>query len=101
MTYEQGVRIAARAIACYFLICVVTDIIAIPGEIVTLRHEWQQTHVLRASALGAIKEPAIYFLRISLVDLTANLLRIGLWLLAARWFYNVGPRIRRFFGPPE
>ena len=98
MTYEQGVRIAARAIACYFLFWVVTDITGIPGEIVTLSHEWQMAHILDASTLKGIESPTLYLLRISLVNLTANLLRIGLWLLAARWFYNPGPRIRRFFG---
>ena len=99
MTYEQGLRLTTRAIAVYFLFWVVTDLIQIPHEIVTIRHEMQETAIPKASASDYFYYD--YLLRSAVLSLAENLLKIGLWLLAALSFYHCSGRVQRFFGGAE
>ena len=92
VTQLQIIRIASRLFAAYLLFWVVDDLIVIPREILTVVHE---------VGLGTLSSAftATYYSRATVLDLSANFLRIALWLIGAGWFYRCGPRIQRFFSP--
>jgi len=92
MTYEQAIRIASRTLAAYLLLWAVSDATHLPGEILSLVHEYQGPNGLGFSILNAP-----YYVRMSILYLAENILHIALWLMAAGWFYRCGPRIQRFF----
>ena len=96
MTYEQGIRIASRTVAAYLLFWAVSDATYLPRETLSVVHA---IHVYGAgfSALSAFS--AFYSIRLYVLYLAENILRIALWLVAAGWFYRCDPRILKFFGP--
>jgi hypothetical protein len=96
MTSEQAIRIASRTIAAYLLFWAVSDASNLPREILSLVHEFQGPGGYGYSVLSAAK--ASYIVRLYILYLAENVLRIALWLMAAGWFYRCGPRIQRFFG---
>jgi hypothetical protein len=87
MTYDQGVRLASRALSIYMLICALSDFISLPREI--------------GSTLRALHGGSSNYLFAEVGFLLGNVLRILVWLLLAMLFYRCGPRVREFFGPPE
>jgi hypothetical protein len=95
LTREQAVLIASRLFAAYFLFWVVSDVIALPHQILTISHELRGPFSLGLSTLSAFN--ASYYARTFILDLLDNLLRIILWLMAAGWFYRCGPKIKSFF----
>jgi hypothetical protein len=93
MTYEQGVRIGCRLFVLYLLFWVVSDLIGLPREVVTFRHELQAaSQPDDLSARG--RESVVYFLRDSALVLVDNVLRLAVWCFAALYFYQCGPRIK-------
>lgn len=95
MTYEQGIRIASRIFAAYLLFWVVADATYLPREVLSVTHELQGPGA-GLSVLSAFK--ASYFVRLSMLYLAENILRIAVYLMAAGWFYRCGPYIQKFFG---
>ena len=95
MTREQFVLTASRLFAAYLLFWVVADVIELPREIMDVVHGLSLGSVMGLSMLSAAK--ASFAMRVYILYLAANILRIALWLLAAGWFYRCGPRIRGFF----
>jgi hypothetical protein len=101
MTQKQAVHIACRYIVVFLLIAAVTEAIALPRAIVSLRYELQKSSILRS---GMSPEPLLsvaYFLKDSILSLTSLVLRIALNLAGALWFYHGTPRLQRFFGLQE
>ncbi len=98
MTYEQGIRIATRAIAVYLFAWAVSDAIDLPHIVIHLRHYLQLFNLFRSDGLGPQEPSVTYFLRVYAASLASTILRISLWLLAARWFYQCGPQVQRYFG---
>ena len=90
ITREQVILIASRVIAAYLLLWALDDLTLLPREIFSVVHEMAPGTVRTVAS-------ASYFIRYSILDLTANCFRLGVWLLAAGWFYRCGPRIRNFF----
>src|ERR1035437_4331569 len=95
ITREQAILIASRLFAAYLLFWVVTDVIELPREIMDVVHQLNQDSIMGVSMLSAAM--ASFMLRVDILYLAANILRIALWLMAAGWFYRCGPRIRGFF----
>jgi hypothetical protein len=98
VTYEQGVRIAARALAVYLVVWAVSDAIGLPAEIMAVRHHLQAAAIPRESMPVDLEASVVYYLRVSIMALASTILRIALWLMAARWFYYCGPRIQKILG---
>ncbi|MGA1982609.1 MAG: hypothetical protein ABSG84_09045 [Acidobacteriaceae bacterium] len=90
-TREQAVLISSRLFVAYLLFWVASDLISLPNEVLTLKHE----------LLGLSPFTASYYARSYVLSFAANILRIALWLMGAGWFYRCGPRIYRFFNPEE
>jgi hypothetical protein len=90
MTYKDGVRIASRLLAIYFLADVVSVAIFLPQGIMNFSSAVQMLH----------SSPMLpnRYLQQSLVMLAMSVGRIALFLLAAIWFYKCGPLIQKFFG---
>jgi hypothetical protein len=87
LTRDQLIIIASRLFAAYLLFWVVSDLISLPSEILTLNHE----------LLGLSTFTATYYARSYVLNFAANILRMVLWLMGAGWFYRCGPRIQAFF----
>ena len=98
MTYEQGVRLASRALAIYLIVWAVSDAIGVPHEIMAVWHDLQEAGIPRDAMPTGLEDTVVYYLRSSIILLAGTILRIALWLMAARWFYYGAPRIQRFFG---
>ena len=98
MTYEQGIRIASRTFAAYLLFWVISDATLIPRQVLDIVHEVKGPIVDR-SVFSAFK--ASFYLRVYILYLFENILRMALWLMAAGWFYRCTPRIQRFFTAQE
>jgi hypothetical protein len=94
MTQSDAARIAARLVVLYLPFWIVSDLTAIPREIVSFLYEWRSWTAGRPAH-------EVFFLQSAILFLTANILRIALWSCLALWFYQCGPRIHRFFGVAE
>jgi hypothetical protein len=90
ITREQAILIASRLVAAYLLLWVLDDLTLLPREILSVVHDLGPGSAWTATG-------ASYYLRYSILELTANCFRLGLWLMAAGWFYRCGPHIRNFF----
>jgi len=89
MNYKEGVKIASRALAIFFLYRVVLAVISLPQTLI-LTYEMREIHV-----------PDVFLNRMfrgMLVSSIFETIRAIAWLLAAIWFYKCGPRIQKFFG---
>jgi hypothetical protein len=95
LTREQAVLIASRLFAAYLLFWVITDTIVLPRQIIDVVHTLNQSTAMGRSMLSAINAPST--MRLYIIYLTENVLRITLSLMAAGWFYRCTPRIRNFF----
>ncbi|HEY5054946.1 MAG TPA: hypothetical protein VII58_02225 [Acidobacteriaceae bacterium] len=91
-SHLQIIRIASRVVAASLLLWVVDDLTLVPREILTVAHE---------VGLGTLSSAfaTTYYARVAVLELSANFLRIALWLIGAGWFYRCGPRMQRFFSP--
>jgi hypothetical protein len=102
VTSEQATRIASRTFAAYLLFWVITDATYLPREILDVVHELQGPGTYGYSALSAFN--ASHYVRVYILYLAENILRIAIWLMTAGWFYRCGPHIQRFFndaGTPD
>ncbi len=97
MTYDEGVRIACRTIAVYFLFWVASDILGIPHEVATVKHYIQEVNFPHKASPGPLEDLPIYYLRSSVLTLCENVLKIALWSVGALCFYRPGPWLLRFF----
>jgi len=95
VTTEQATRIASRTIAAYLIFWAIADATYLPREILSVFHELQGPGAYGYSVLSAFK--ASYFVRVYILYLLENILRIALFLMAAGWFYRCGTRIQSFF----
>src|ERR1035437_5693249 len=95
ITREQAILTASRLFVAYLLFWVVADVIELPREIMDVVHLLNQGSIMGLSMLSAAR--ASFTMRVYILYLAANVLRIALWLMAAGWFYRCGPRIRGFF----
>ena len=95
VTREQAILVASRVIAAYLLFWVFDDLTLLPHVLLPVAHYMHET----GSVLGANTRlpETTYFLRYYALDVLGNILRIAVLLMAARWFYRCGPRIRKFF----
>jgi hypothetical protein len=92
MTPTQAVKIVCRAIVLYLLFWIITDITALPREILALHHAWVNAFAVASGS---------YYLREQILYLAANVLLMSLWSVLALWFYQGGPRIQRWFGAEQ
>jgi len=99
ITREQVILIASRLFAAFLLFWVVDDMTELPREILSVVHYAEQGTNAGLSVLSTFK--ASYFLRLEILYLFANILRMALWLMGAGWFYRCGPRIYGFFNQEE
>ena len=99
LTREQAILIASRLFAAFLLFWVVDDLTELPREVLSVAHYTEQGINAGLSALGTFK--ASYFLRLEILYLFANILRMALWLMGAGWFYRCGPKIYHFFNTEE
>lgn len=100
MTYEQGAKIAARAVAFYLLIWVIFDLIDLPRQTFSLMHEWHSLHEMhRYSDISSnLSSTGAYLLRSSILFLLSNVVHILLLISGVSILMAWGPRIQRFFG---
>jgi hypothetical protein len=98
MTYEQGIRIASRTFAAYLLFWVVSDATLLPRQVLDIVHEVKGP-LLDLSWFSAFK--ASFYMRVYILYLAENMLRMAMWLMAAGWFYRCTPRIQRFFAATD
>ena len=99
LTTRQAILIASRLFAAYLLFWVITDVIAIPRELLSVTHYAREGTEFGTSLIGVFHQS--YLFREYVLNLLANILTIALWLMIAGWFYRCGPRIQNFLLPPE
>jgi hypothetical protein len=95
MTQEQCIRIATRALSIYLIIWAVSDVLALPHMIFTIRH-----YMYELSLIGNDEGKGLatrHYLRLEFIYLGEYLLRMLLWLIGARWLYSAGPWLQSFF----
>lgn len=93
-THYQIVRVVSRLFAAYLLLWAISDIVALPHQILGIIQVVRDAH--RAGT--SVSDPRVVFsFRIEMLYLSANAFQIGLWSMGAGWFYRCGPRIQRFF----
>lgn len=98
---KDAVLLLTRAISLYLIFWALTDVLALPVELNSFLHHLNERNQLPASVLvgeSHARRVESYWMRYYLLELSTNVLRIVLWLLAAGWFYRFGPRIQKFFG---
>ena len=88
---DQAVLLASRIFAAFLLFWVVEDIIELPRELFSVMHYFPPGMSLLSGLHSS------YLVSLYMMYLLSNILRIALWLLAAKWFYRCDPRIQRFF----
>jgi hypothetical protein len=91
MTYNDGVRLAARVIALISLISAVTTALYFPAEILSFARS------VRIEMMHQNASTTIYFLEWGTFFLML-LLRIGILLAIAIWFYRCGPMVQKIVG---
>jgi hypothetical protein len=97
MTYEQGVRIASRALAIYMLGVALSNLLQIPREITAVFTQLAYSngpHPTEASQRIATAGVAS-----AIGFLAGNIIGAVIWSLAAILLYRCGRTIQRFFGP--
>jgi hypothetical protein len=96
MTYEQGVRIASRVLACYLFFVAISAVLELPREITTF-----------ANAVGVVNSPRsteaahrvdVLNLNTHIGNLAGTILRFCIWGSVGLAFYRCGPAIQRYFG---
>jgi hypothetical protein len=92
MTQSQAIRLVCRAIVVYLLFWTVSDLTALPREFLAVFEAW---------SFPGLSARGTFYLREQILFLAASVLRIGIWLALALWFYQGGPRIQRWFGTGE
>jgi hypothetical protein len=92
MTQAQAIRLVCRAVVLYLLFWVITDVIALPREILSVHHAWMNAFAVTSGS---------YYLREQILYLASNVLLLSLWSVLALWFYQAGPRIQRWFGSEQ
>jgi hypothetical protein len=89
MTQTQAIRLVCRAIVVYLLFWTISDLIALPHELLAVEEAWNYP---------GLSTRGTFYLRDQILFLAGNVLRIAIWLALALWFYQGGPRIQRWFG---
>jgi hypothetical protein len=99
LTREQAILIATRLVVAYLLFWVISDLTAMPRELLSIAHYMKET----GSVLGinTSMPQTSYLLHGYILDLLNNILHITLWLMIAGWFYRCGPRIQAFFATED
>jgi hypothetical protein len=89
MTYNDGVKIASRALAVMLVLWAINDACYIPFDII---------RALRALTHSTVSGPRYFYSAVMAAWIPWSLLRTGTWLLIASWFYECGPRVQKIFG---
>ena len=89
MTQAQAVRLACQVVVLYLLFWVISDLTALPREMLSVYEAW---------SFPALSARGSFYLREQILLLAANVLRMTMWLGLALWFYQGGPRVQRWFG---
>ena len=98
-TREEDILIASCLFAAFLLFWVVADLSELHREILSVAHYSEVGVNAGLSVLSKFKTS--YFLRLEILYVLANILRIAVWLVGAHWFYRCGPWIYRFFNVEE
>ena len=95
MTKEQGFRLVTRALVVYFLFWVISDLVALPQDILPMARYWHR--YVMAKQMNQFVSEETYWLRYYALRCCALIIEVTAWLWAAGWFYRGAPAIRRFF----
>ena len=96
LSRKDGIIIASRILAAYFLALLIFELFNIP---VTIYHVWHYIHVQHWNLSWERTQTDEYFRSIYVLQLCITIIKATLACLVAGWAYRCGPGIARFLLP--